>query len=167
MRALSTFAVLAALAAFVPTAAPAEATSTRVVYHYPVQFTTFVSCINGGAGEWLALDGSIEVVRISTLDASGAQHLQELTIQQAVSGVGLESGDRYHAVGAHLSGFNAAYGGSPSETHLINSYHLIGVGGGAVLAVHVTTHVTWSATGELTARVENVRIVCGDEPLEE
>jgi hypothetical protein len=167
MRALFTFAVLAALAASVPTAAPAEATSTHVVYHYPVQLTTFVSCINGGAGEWLALDGSVEIVRVATADASGAQHLQELTIQQAVSGVGLTSGDRYRAAGVHRSGFNAAYGGSPAEIDLITSYHLIRVGGGAVLAVHVTTHVTWNATGEMTAHVENVSIVCGGEPLEE
>ena len=166
MKALITLALMAALAVLVPTSVQAEAATTNVVYSYPVEFTTFVGCINGGAGEWLSLSGSVQFVQVSTTDASGAQHLQELTIQQGISGVGLASGDQYRTVGAHRSGFNAAYGGSPSEIDVINSYHLIRVGDGLLLAVHETLHVTRSATGEVTAHVENFSIVCEGEQLE-
>jgi hypothetical protein len=166
VKALITLALLAALAVLAPTSVQAEPTGTSTVYSYPVEFTTFVNCINGGAGEWLRLSGSVQFVQLSTTDASGAQHLQELTIQQGISGVGLTSGDRYRTLGVHRSGFNAAYGGSPGEIDVINSYHLIRVGDGALLAVHETMHVTRSATGELTAHVENFSIVCEGEQLE-
>ena len=166
MKALITLALVAASAILVPSSVQAEATTTSRVFSYPVDFTTFVNCVNGGAGEWIVLSGSVQFVAVSTTDANGAQHLQELTIQQGISGAGLTTGDLYRTVGAHRSGFNAAYGGSPGERDVINSYHLIRVGGGAVLAVHETTHVTWNANGELSANVENFSIVCEGEHLE-
>jgi hypothetical protein len=166
VKAATTLALLAALAVLVPTSAQAEATTISRVFSYPVAFTTFVGCLNGGAGEWIALSGSAEFVYVATTDASGAQHIQELTIQQGISGVSLTSGDLYRTAGVHRSGFNAVYGGFPSETDVINNYHLVRVGGGAALAVHETFHVTWSADGELTAQVENFSIICEGEQLE-
>ena len=166
MKAAGTLALLATLAVLVPTSVQAEATTTSRVFSYPVSFTTFVGCLNGGAGEWIALTGSAEFVFVSTTDASGSRHVQELTIQQGISGVGLTTGDVYRTAGVHRSGFNAAYGGFPSELDVINAFHLIRAGGGAVLAVHETFHVTWSATGELAARVDDFSIVCEGEQLE-
>lgn len=166
MKTFVTLALVAAFAVLVASAAQAEATTTRRVFSYPVDFTTFVPCLNGGAGEWIALTGSAQFVYVSTTDPTGAQHIEELTINQQISGVGLTSGDVYRLAGVHRSGFNARYGGSPGEFDVINAFHLIRVGGGAVLAIHETSHVTVNANGELTAHVENFSIVCEGEQLE-
>jgi hypothetical protein len=168
VKAFATLAVVAASAVLVASVAQAEATTTKRVFNYPVEFTTFVPCLNVGAGEGesIALSGRAQFVYVSTTDPTGAQHIEELTINQQISGVGLTSGDVYRLAGAHRSGFNARYGGSPFEFDVINAFHLIRVGGGAVLAVHETSHVTVNANGEVTAHVENFSIVCEGEQLE-
>jgi hypothetical protein len=166
VKAFATLAVVAAFAVLVASVAQAEATTTKRVFSYPVEFTTFVPCLNGGAGESIALSGTAQLVYVSTTDPSGAQHIEELTINHEIFGVGLTSGDVYRLAGVHRSGFNARYGGFPGEIDVINAFHLIRVGGGAVLAVHETSHVTVNANGELTAHVENFSIVCEGEQLE-
>jgi hypothetical protein len=166
VKTFATLALAAAFAVVVASPAEAEATTTRNVFSYPVEFTTFVPCLNGGEGESIALTGTAQFVYVSTTDPTGAEHIEELTINQQISGVGLTSGDVYRLAGVHRSGFNARYGGFPGEFDLINAFHLIRLGGGAVLAVHETSHVTVNATGELSAHVENFSIVCEGEQVE-
>jgi hypothetical protein len=165
MKASITLALLAVVAILVPSSVKADATTTSRVFSYPVEFTTFVNCLNGGAGEWIALTGSVQSVYVSTTDSTGSQHIEELSIQQGISGVGLTSGDVYRTVGAHRSGFNAQYQGLQSEIDVVNDYRLIRAGGGVVLAVHETSHVTRNANGDVTAHVENFSIVCEGQQL--
>lgn len=115
VKTLVTLALAAAFAVLVTSPAQAEATKTRRVFSYPVEFTTFEPCLNGGEGESVALSGTAQFVYVSTTDPTGAQHIEELTINQQISGVGLTNGDVCRLAGVHRSGFNARYGSFPGK----------------------------------------------------
>src|SRR5688572_27059359 len=75
---------------------PATTTTTNEVV--PFATTVFVPCANGGAGEFVDLEGSLHIVTHLTVNGNGFSaktHYQP----QGVSGVGQTTGDQYNAVG--------------------------------------------------------------------
>src|SRR5215216_4074451 len=61
-------------------------------------FSVFIPCANAGAGEFVVLTGTLHVLTTFTINGNnvrGKSHFQP----QGISGVGLTTGDKYHATG--------------------------------------------------------------------
>jgi hypothetical protein len=142
-------------ALMMPALAKAETVTTNV--KYPVVWTEWVPCAMGGAGESIVLYGVMHEVYHTTLDGNGGFHAKMHTQPQRLSGTGLTSGDKYQGTGVTQDSFNGKVG----ETYtFVNNYRMIGQGPGNNLLIHVTSHYTVNANGDVTAEVDNIRIDC-------
>jgi hypothetical protein len=110
-----------------------------------------------GAGEEIVLYGKMHELYHVTLDGNGGFHGKVHYQPQRLSGTGLTSGDKYQGTGVGQNSFNGKVG----ETFtIVENYRMIGQGTGNNLLVHVTSHYTVIANGEVTSEVENVRVEC-------
>jgi hypothetical protein len=116
-----------------------------------------VPCANGGAGEEVALSGTLHDLFHITFDGSGGFHLKFHDNPQGLSGTGLTTGDKYQATGVTQSQFTGKVG---SEETFINNFRIIGQGTGNNFLLHENYHVTVNANGTLTAFVDNFRLEC-------
>ena len=122
-------------------------------------FQVFVPCANGGAGEVISLDGPLHILITFTINGknvSGKTHFQP----QGLSGVGLDTGDKYQATGVTQDRFKASLQNGQFNATFVNNFRMIGQGPGNNFLVHENFHVTVNANGEVTADVGNFRIEC-------
>jgi hypothetical protein len=82
------------------------------------------------------------------------QHFQP----QGVSGVGLQTGDRYQGTGVTQSEFNDTAG---LESTYVNNFRIIGQGPNNKLLVHSVVHVTITPNGHVSTVVDNFSVECG------
>jgi hypothetical protein len=149
-RTLATFTVLVA-ALLTVIGVEAKATTETTIITIP--FTTQQEF----CGEIIAIDGEIHGVIHVTENANGGFHTSSLFHPRGLTGIGLISGARYHAVGETRFSFNS--NGATSDT-FVNNFKLIGEGRAPNLLIHETIRVTINANGDVTAEVENVSIEC-------
>jgi hypothetical protein len=126
----------------------------------PYAFQGYVPCAAGGAGEVIEVSGTLHVREHTTYDSNGGVHTMALAHPQGVSGVGLTTGDKYHATGMTMERYNASLAREGSQYTLLNNFRLIGQGKGNNYLVHQNIHVTVNANGEVTADVDNVTFDC-------
>jgi hypothetical protein len=157
-----TYMAILTLALSVAGVLPARASAIAFTINqdFPIAIDTFVPCANGGAGEVVALSGTIHEVFHVTINSNGGATIKILDNPQGVSGVGLTTGAKYRGTGVtqdifSLSGNNGQY----SET-FINNFRVVGQGPGNNFLVHETFHITFNANGELTASVDNISTTC-------
>ena len=137
--------------------ARAEATTVTTNEQIPFSLIAFVPCANGGAGEDVLVTGTLHVLSHVTIDAKGGIHVKQHFQPQGATGVGLTTGDTYHATGVTQEHFNAT--GGFTDT-FINTFRIIGQGPGNNLLVHQTIHVTVTPNGDVTSEVVNTSVEC-------
>ena len=124
-----------------------------------VDIDVFVPCANGGAGELVSLSGPLHILTTFVLNGnqvSGKSHLQP----QGISGVGLETGDKYQATGVTQDHFSGSLTNGQFNQSFINNFKIIGEGPGNNFLVHENFHLSINANGEVTTAHDNFYIVC-------
>lgn len=123
------------------------------------EFSVFIPCANAGAGEFVVLTGTLHVLTTFTINGNnvrGKSHFQP----QGISGVGLTTGDKYHATGVTQDEFKGSLVNGQFEGTQINNFRIIGEGRDNNFLVHQSSHVTINANGVLTTVVDNVVSDC-------
>lgn len=126
------------------------------VNELPVYPFNSVPCANGGAGEDVLLSGTIHQVFHITSNANGF-HLTTHQNPGDVTGTGQTTGDTYHGAGSSTYHLNVEAGQTVNST---NNFQLIGEGSASNLTLHVETHLTINANGEVTVSRSDSRIEC-------
>jgi hypothetical protein len=126
---------------------------------FPVAIAAFVPCANDGAGEVVQLSGNLHMVTHTIANASGITVKSQIQ-PQGISGVGMDSGDRYQGTGVTQSTMSSSDPGADLTYSYVNNFRVIGHGAGNNLLVHETLHVTVNAQGALTASVDTFKVAC-------
>ena len=164
---LSTVALLAITAcdgAIVSPRVPDMRASLSATVHnsnveVPFSSSPFVSCANGGTGEFVDITGTLHTVAHSTVSPNGNISFFAHNQLQWAKGVGQTTGDVYQANGVtHEVEANAT--GLPFTTTITDNVLLIGPGPGNNRRVHMTIHLTVNANGEVTADVNIIEVTC-------
>jgi hypothetical protein len=126
----------------------------------PLSLSVYVSCAAGGAGEVVDLAGSLHILTHVTLNAAGGYVFRTHSQPQGVSGSGATTGTKYQGTGVTQETTHAAAAGLPYTHTAINNFRIIGRGPDNNYLVHVNTHVTVNANGDVTAEVSHASIEC-------
>jgi hypothetical protein len=129
----------------------------------PFSATAFVSCANGGAGEYVSLSGDLHVKFSVTLDGAGGLHLTESYNPQGVTGTGLTTGMKYQATGITHSVSNISPGGGFTagfNNKFEDIFRIIGPGPGNNLFVHENFHLKVNPDGTVTLFVDTFSVTC-------
>jgi hypothetical protein len=124
-----------------------------------INLAVFVPCANGGVGELVDLNGPLHILTTFTINGnkvSGKTHFQP----QGISGVGLDSGDKYQATGVTQDYFKGAFNNGQFNQTFVNNFRIIGQGPGNNFLVHENFHLTINANGEVTATHDNFSVEC-------
>ena len=140
-------------------AARAQATTVTTNEQIPFELIAFVPCANGGAGELVLVSGTLHVLTHQTIDTQGGVHAKTHFQPQGATGVGLTTGDTYHATGVTQEHFNFNASAGFTDT-FINNFRIIGEGPDNNLLVHQTIHVTITPNGDVTSEVLNTSVEC-------
>lgn len=167
---LSLVGMLSLAACLAPTTALAQATSSPTPQSsaapdldhssLPLQMSVWVGCANGGAGESVALSGSLRVRSFTMVDGKGGLHVRTQVQPDGVTGVGLTTGTRYRGTGGTTELSHEAVDGAPATYTLVNNFRIIGQGPRNNLLVHTTMHQTVNANGEVTSSVNATSAEC-------
>jgi len=111
---------------------------------------------NDGNPHMLHLTGYLHVLYAYTLDNAGGFHMKMHSQPQGVSGEDLFTGAKYQGTGVTQWEQNGKVG---TEYTYINNFRMIGQGKAPSFLLHQTIHFTINANGELTANVDNYRLV--------
>ena len=140
------------------TSTHAAATTVTTSTRFPISLV--VSCPLQGAGEYVALSGSLHDLFHVTLDGAGGFHLDVQDNAQAVSGVGLTSGVKYQGTGVTRFDENFTAGRTSVFTFVNPYFRIIGQGPGNNLLVHENLHVTVNPDGTVTSFHDNFSLTC-------
>lgn len=135
MKQILVLLVVAAVIAAGAGTARAQVTTNETV-SYP--FSGFVSCANGGAGEFVT--GTIEVHNLITSTVNGNTDSSQFQFQPHGTLVGTTTGDAYQLTGVTRGTYNN-HSDSGVLTY-VSRYQLIGPGAGNNLRVRETAHIT-------------------------
>jgi hypothetical protein len=124
---------------------------------FPIDLVFFVPCANGGAGEDVALSGSLHDLFHVTTDGSGGVHVKSHDNPQGVLGTGLTTGQKYQGTGVTQNQFNLKVG---EQSTAINNFRIIGAGPGNNALVHDNFHVTVNANGVVTSFHDHFSVEC-------
>ena len=130
-----------------------------IEYHLTVPFVDdFDSC----TGERVVVSGTARAVGTITQDSAGKLHFANTATIQG-QGVGTVSGVRYVLIGTQTTGETVGTAtGTATEFALRWSSLLLrqGNAAGDDVMAHLLFHVTQSATGQVTATIDNFTAVC-------
>ena len=132
-------------------AAPAEA-ATTVERNIPFE-ATIDEC-----GETITLSGTLIGIFTEQPLPNGGLLVTFHFQPQGVAGVS-SSGVAYHATGLTRETLVIVPSGGLTDT-FVNRFHIVGTGGAPTFYVKETLHLTVSATGEITASVDNFSEEC-------
>jgi hypothetical protein len=135
----------------------AAASTSTVNQTIPVDFTIFVPCAAGGAGELVQLTGTVHQVFVMTSDGSGGLHVEAIINPQGLSGIGLTTGDTYRGNGTTTSHFTLT---SAINQTYVNKLVMIGPGPGNNFLVRETFHFTLNANGEFSVFFDKFSVEC-------
>lgn len=150
------FSFGAALALLATAPVQAEVVLNDVV---DANFSVFVSCANGGAGEVVQVSGPLHTLiryTINGTNVSGGGHFQP----QGMSGVGLTTGTKYQATGVTQDAFKGSLQNGQLNGTFINNFRFIGQGPNNNFLVHENYHFTINANGIVTSVHDNLSASC-------
>lgn len=124
-----------------------------------IDIPVFIPCANGGAGEDVVLSGYLHVLTSFTINDNIVRG-KFLFQPQGISGVGLTTGDTYHATGGTQGEFKGSFVNGQYEETSVNNFRIIGQGTGNNLLVHENFHITVNANGVVTTVIDNTTIDC-------
>ena len=105
------------------------------------------------------LTGAAHTVFAVTQDANGGLHIATHVNTVGLSGVGLTTGNTYHA--SHADSFVSNSVGAKNEFTFFNNFLMTAPGAGNNVRVHEVVHVTVNANGEITAETDDLTVDCG------
>ena len=147
--------VLTALAFF------AQSAQAEVVVNQSVQMNleVFVPCANQGAGELVRLSGPLHV--LITFTANGRTFSGSTQFQlQGISGIGVDSGERYNGTGSTQDHFSGTFIKGQSSASFINNFRIIGQKSANNFVLHENFHVTFNANAVLATTHDNFSVDC-------
>jgi hypothetical protein len=102
--------------------------------------------------------GTIHLLTVTTVDASGGTHTEMHFNTQGVSGVGLVSGTHYRGIHTETHSSNSA-GPAPSELTTRIDIKLISEGASSNLTIRdALVHVTVNPDGTVTATIDHLTL---------
>lgn len=135
----------------------AQSSDSTSVQTWPINGEAYVACAAGGTGEYVAFTGDARVVSRTTVSASGnistAFHLN----YQGVSGVGLDTGDKYQATSGFQGG---SFSGAASGSSFTSSVRLIGQGAGNNLFIRSVFRIVVNANGDMSVVLQESKLEC-------
>ena len=152
MRRLSLIMLVLVVA---PVLVAASAPKTTVL-DIPINRSVFVSCAHGGAGDTIAVTGTLHTVSTVVDSGSGKTLVRESFNPMGATGIG-QSGDVYRGAGSTSTLEMTLASGT--QTTMVNNFLMIGPGPGNNLLIHTLTHVT-NEGGEIRASIDNISIEC-------
>jgi hypothetical protein len=118
----------------------------------PPNAVIFDSC----TGEGVHVTGTVHLVTVLTIDATGGTHTEMHFNVQGVSGVGLISGIKYRGIHTETHS-STSNGPAPSESTTVIDIKLISQGASSNLTIRdVLFHVTVNAGGTVTASIDKL-----------
>lgn len=142
---------IAGLVVGAPTLLSAQSVSNRVVIE---SLTEFIPCANAGEGEMVSGDIILHAVIHTTKE--GRVTRVHVNVQGGTL-TGESTGTVYQASGRNSYVFDNPEGAYTQTS--VNEFHYVGQGG-VRYRIFTTNHTTLNANGELTSRVDNVRVDC-------
>lgn len=124
-----------------------------------ISLNVFVPCANDGAGEVVALGGSLHTLVTTTTNENGSS-FKVLNHPQGISGTGLTTGDQYRGTGGTQTAERVSFENGHSTQTFINNFRIIGRGPGNNLLLHTVAHVTVNANGDVTVDHQFDRVEC-------
>jgi hypothetical protein len=132
---------------------------TQIEVIVPFGGTRFIPCINGGAGEDVAITGTAEFKLVEFLDENGGFHGRASVRTLEYGGVGQVTGDIYEGVGGkERQNIYIGPTGLPYSTNFTANYNYHGPSNNFREKVRVT--LVYNANGELTANFYTESIDC-------
>jgi hypothetical protein len=125
----------------------------------PIDLPVFISCANGGAGEFVVLSGPLHVTTQVTINGNRV-HFKEHFQPQGLSGIGETSGNKYQATGVTQDDFSGSFVNGQFQTSSVNNFKIIGQGPGNNFLIHENFHVTVNANGTVTTVIDNFKADC-------
>ena len=108
-------------------------------------------------GELIRLTGRFHYLSHTTIDGNGRYHTKFHVNPIGVFGFGWPSGNIYHGTGV-TQWQNEGIVGAPQI--FINNFRLISQGTAPNFMVHVNTHITVNANGDVTTNVDHTTMTC-------
>ncbi len=141
-----------------------SATTSTVSYDVPWARTVRVPCANGGAGEYVALSGTLHNVLSQTTSPTGVTQLLFHHQLDDASGVGLTTGDVYRAmrVGQESAVLGIGTAVDVGETlTVVGDFSVIGEGTAVNFQIRTLFHATVNPDGTVTTVLDDVTVTCG------
>jgi len=139
------------------TAAQAQVVTNETVSSaYP--YAGFVSCANGGAGEYMT--GTIDVHNLITSTVNGNVDTWQFQFQPRGSLVGRITGDTYQLNGVTRGMYTDSLHDDHHTLTYVNKYQLIGPGPGNNLIVREIAHITINADDEVVIAHDDWSVEC-------
>ena len=124
----------------------------------PYDLTLFVPCGNDGAGEEVALTGSLKIVEKTVYNNHGFT-LNYQVLTQGVTGVGLSSGETFQASGGNKGTITGEFGEEGRYSRLFIQQLKI-IGQHSVFKVVYKTKVTITPNGKITTSIQDESVDC-------
>jgi len=159
MRRLATLAVVVLGALATVTAAQAGNT-TITNTSFPVSFSEFVPCANGGAGEIVDFTGTVHSLLRTTINGNRFSQTFEGNYQ-GVTGTGETTGDTYVGDGAEHQTFNDSFTNGQFTGTFTTHVNFVGQGSAPNLTFSEVAHITVNANGDVTVNFDNFSVDCG------
>jgi len=137
------------------TAAQAEVVSNYTVSY---AYSGFVSCANGGAGEYIT--GTIDAHNLITSTVNGNVDTWQFQFQPHGSLVGRITGDTYQLTGLTRGTYTESLQDDHRTLTYVNSYQLIGPGPQNNLFVREIAHVTINDDDEVVIDHDDWSVEC-------
>lgn len=120
----------------------------------PISATVFNPC----TGEDVDLSGNLHLQLNFVENGAGGGHLKIHVNTQGVSGVGVDSGNRYRGIG--VLHFTLAASGPVGHFVLDGNFQLVSQGASSNLSAHFTLHLNLNTANGHTVVVENIHGGC-------
>lgn len=118
----------------------------------------FVPCSNGGAGEEVALAGSLKIVEHIVYNDHGFT-LNYHVVAQGITGVGLSTGEKFQASGGTKSTITGEFGEDGQYSSVFIQQLRI-VGQNTVFKVTYKTKITITPDGKITTSIQDETVDC-------
>jgi len=124
----------------------------------PYDRTLFVPCGNGGAGEEIALTGTLQFVEQIIYNIRGFT-LNYHLLSKGVTGTGLTTGEKFESSGGNSGTITGEFGEEGQYTRIFTTQLRI-VGQSSVFTVFYKSKITITPDGKITTRIEEENVDC-------
>lgn len=124
----------------------------------PYDQTLFVPCGNGGAGEEIALTGSLKIVEEVVYNNRGFTFNYHV-VTLGITGVGLSTGEKYQASGGNKGTITGEFGEEGQYCRVFIQQLRI-IGQNTVFKVSYKTKITITPDGKVTTSINDETVDC-------